>query len=243
MQHWRGGKLRCWFARPEARGLQPRVSQQRAICGGAAVRLLESLEKASCLACGQTVAHAGNSRRRFTLLGVGPAPGTFGHRPPRGGIRVHSRAPRNRCCGRRRWRHLGRRPRPCRPTQGREKGCGRVPAAGCTRAHDRQLGRADRIAAMPKRPGQTDKGDDSDVLPVVKGGIAVLVGPIQRRGRLDVRPGLQGNRRQDPRMSEDAMAAVRPVPADFGNLLSGRKLAHATSNRGALYQHIDPHEN
>ena len=36
-----------------------------------------------------------------------------------------------------------------------------------------------RIAAMPKRPGQMDKGADPDVLPVVKGGITVLVGPMQ----------------------------------------------------------------
>jgi hypothetical protein len=40
-----------------------------------------------------------------------------------------------------------------------------------------------RIAAMPKRPGQHDKGADPDVLPVVEGGIAVLVRPMQRRGR------------------------------------------------------------
>ena len=36
-----------------------------------------------------------------------------------------------------------------------------------------------RIAMMPKRPGQHDKGADPDVLPVVKSGIVVLVGPIQ----------------------------------------------------------------
>jgi hypothetical protein len=46
-----------------------------------------------------------------------------------------------------------------------------------------------RIAAMPKRPGQTDKGADPDVLPVAKGGVAVLVGPIQRRGGFGVREG------------------------------------------------------
>ena len=43
-----------------------------------------------------------------------------------------------------------------------------------------------RIAAMPERPGQDDKGADPDVLPIVKGGIAVLVGPIQRRGRFEM---------------------------------------------------------
>ena len=36
-----------------------------------------------------------------------------------------------------------------------------------------------RITAMPKRPGQLDKGADPDVVRVVKGGIAVLVRPIQ----------------------------------------------------------------
>src|SRR5262249_31012132 len=46
-----------------------------------------------------------------------------------------------------------------------------------------------RIAAMPKRRGQIDKGDDPDVLPVAKGGIGMLVGPMQRRGRLEMREG------------------------------------------------------
>ena len=36
-----------------------------------------------------------------------------------------------------------------------------------------------RIAMMPERPGQHDKGADTDVLPLVKGRIAMLVGPIQ----------------------------------------------------------------
>ena len=34
-----------------------------------------------------------------------------------------------------------------------------------------------------------DKGADPDVLPVAKGVIAMLVGPIQRRGRFDMREG------------------------------------------------------
>ena len=46
-----------------------------------------------------------------------------------------------------------------------------------------------RIAAMPKRPGQLVKDADPDVLPVAKGGIAMLVGPIQRGGRFDMREG------------------------------------------------------
>jgi hypothetical protein len=42
---------------------------------------------------------------------------------------------------------------------------------------------------MPKRPGQLDKGGDPDVLPVMKGVIATLGGPIQRRGRFEMREG------------------------------------------------------
>ena len=63
-----------------------------------------------------------------------------------------------------------------------------------------------RIAAMPKRPGQTDKGADPDVLPVAKGGIAVLVGQIQRRGRFEMREGCTVIAAMDQRPSEDAMA-------------------------------------
>jgi len=50
-------------------------------------------------------------------------------------------------------------------------------------------GRLIRIAAMPKRQGQMDKGADPDVLPIAQGGIAVLLGPIQRGGRFDMREG------------------------------------------------------
>jgi hypothetical protein len=45
-------------------------------------------------------------------------------------------------------------------------------------------------------------------------------------------------------MSEDAMAAVRPVPADFGKILfrvGVSRMPHQTGR--ALYQHVDPHEN
>src|SRR6516164_11769930 len=45
------------------------------------------------------------------------------------------------------------------------------------------------IAAMPKRPGQDDKGADPDVLPVAKGVIAMLVWPIQRHGYFEMRQG------------------------------------------------------
>ena len=45
-----------------------------------------------------------------------------------------------------------------------------------------------RIAAMPKRR-QLDKGADPDVLPAAKGGIAMLVGPIQQGGRFEMPEG------------------------------------------------------
>ena len=63
-----------------------------------------------------------------------------------------------------------------------------------------------RIAAMPKRPGQDDKGAGPDVLPVVKGGIAMPVGPIQRRGRFEMREGCTVIAARNQRMSEGAMA-------------------------------------
>jgi hypothetical protein len=58
---------------------------------------------------------------------------------------------------------------------------------------------------MPKRPGQHDKGADPDVLPVVKGGIAVLVGPIQRRRRFEMRQGCTVIAAKDQRKTEGAM--------------------------------------
>jgi hypothetical protein len=77
-------------------------------------------------------------------FGRRPSPGESGHRPPIGRIRVHSRVPRNRCRRRRRWRHLGRRPRPRRRDKGRRQGCGHVPIADSMRARDRQPGRTDQ---------------------------------------------------------------------------------------------------
>ena len=62
------------------------------------------------------------------------------------------------------------------------------------------------IAVMPKRPGQHDKGADADVLSVVKDGIAVLVGPVQRRGGFGMREGCTVIAAIDQRLSEDAMA-------------------------------------
>ena len=63
-----------------------------------------------------------------------------------------------------------------------------------------------RIAAMPERPGQHDKGADPDVLPVVKGGIAMLVRLIQRGGRFEMRQGRPVIAALDQRLTEDAMA-------------------------------------
>jgi len=62
------------------------------------------------------------------------------------------------------------------------------------------------IAAMPERPGQAGKGADPDVLPVAKGVIAMLVRPIQRRGRFEMREGCRVIAANHQRMSEGAMA-------------------------------------
>ena len=63
-----------------------------------------------------------------------------------------------------------------------------------------------RIAAMPKRPGQVDKGADPDVLPIAKGVTAMLVRAIQRHGRFEMRKGCAVIAAIDQRMAEDAMA-------------------------------------
>src|SRR5271156_108778 len=63
-----------------------------------------------------------------------------------------------------------------------------------------------RIAAMPERPGQLDKGTNPDVLPVVIGEVAMLLGPIQRRGRFEMLEGCRVIAATDQRMSEGAMA-------------------------------------
>jgi hypothetical protein len=59
---------------------------------------------------------------------------------------------------------------------------------------------------MPERPGQLGEGADPDILPVVKGGIAMLVGPMQRRGRFEMRKGCTVIAGQHQGRSEDAMA-------------------------------------
>ena len=70
---------------------------------------------------------------------------------------------------------------------GKGVGVSQLPAQ-CERAIDGSGGPI-RIAAMPKRPGQDDKGADPDILPVAKGVIAVLLRPIQGRGRFDMSQG------------------------------------------------------
>ena len=63
-----------------------------------------------------------------------------------------------------------------------------------------------RITAMPEHPRQMNKGADPDVLPVSKGGIAVLVGPIQRRRRFEMREARMVVAAKDQRYSEGEMA-------------------------------------
>ena len=51
-----------------------------------------------------------------------------------------------------------------------------------------------------------DKGVDPDVLTIVKGGVPVLLGPIQRGGGFDMRQGCTVIAAKDQRISEGAMA-------------------------------------
>src|SRR5215469_7055131 len=62
-----------------------------------------------------------------------------------------------------------------------------------------------RIAAMPEPQGQMNKGADPVVLPVAKGGITMLVGPIQRRGRFEMLEGCTVVAANDQRVTEGAM--------------------------------------
>ena len=63
-----------------------------------------------------------------------------------------------------------------------------------------------RIAVMPERPGQHDKGADPDVLPIAKNVIAMLVRPIQRGGGFGMRESGTVIAANDQRISEGAMA-------------------------------------
>ena len=58
---------------------------------------------------------------------------------------------------------------------------------------------------MPERPRQDGKGVDPDVLPVVKGGITVLLGSIKRRSGFDMGEGCTVIAASYQRQSEHAM--------------------------------------
>src|SRR5262249_44270388 len=155
--------------------------------------------------CGQTVADKSNSRRRFTYLGVGPALENPAQGRPLGesvftgehhaiiavGVDGGDISGEDRG-------HAGK-PK----SEGKGGGMSQLPAV-----RERAIGGPGgliRIAAMPKRPGQLHKGADPDVLPVAKGGNAMLVGPIQRRGRFEMRESRRVIAAKDQRPSEAAM--------------------------------------
>ena len=137
----------------------------------------------------QTVADAGNPRRRFTLLGVGPALENPAKARPLG----ESVFPRKRHAIVAVGAGGGDISGEDRGFAGKREGVGKgvgmsqLPAVReCTTGGS---GGLIRIAAMPKRPGQLGKGADPDVLPAAKGGIAMLVGPIQQGGRFEMPEG------------------------------------------------------
>ena len=158
------------------------------------------------LVCGQTVADAGNCRRRFTSLGEDPAL----ENPAIGRPLGESVFIRDRHTIVAAGVDGGDIPGEGRGHSGVIKGVGKgegmsqLPAVG-----DRTIGSSGGligIAAMPKRPGQMDKGVDPDVLTIVKGGITMLLGPIQRHARFGVRQGCTVIAAKDQRISEGAMA-------------------------------------
>ena len=111
---------------------------------------------------------------------------------------------------------------------GKGVGMSQLPAQ-CERAIG-STGGPIRIAAMPEHPGQLDKGADADVLPVAKGGIAMLIGPIQRRGRFEMGEGCRVIAAPHQRMSEDAMADQ--VRAGRGLRLGDRQEVGGVLERG-----------
>src|SRR5262249_52912139 len=142
-----------------------------------------------CLGRGHTVADAANSRRRFTLLGVGPALKNSAKGRPLGESVLTGQRPAIVSVGADGGDISGEDRGHASVPKGVGKGVGmsELPAI-----RERAIGSAGgliRIAAMPKRPGQLDEGADPDVLPVIKGGIAMLVGPMQRGGRFEMREG------------------------------------------------------
>ena len=181
------------------------------------------------LGCGQTVADAGNSCRRFTLLGVGPAL----ENPAKGrplGESVFTRE-----------RHAivavgvggGDISGEDRGHAGQPKGVGKgVGMSQLPALRERAIGSSGgliRIAAMPKRPGQLDKGADPDVLPVAKGGIAMLA-----RADTTTRPfrnarGLHGNRRYTIKDKARMRWPTRSGPDEGCDWADDRKLVACSS--------------
>jgi len=158
------------------------------------------------LVSGQTVADAGNSRRCFTALGVGPTP----EHPATGRPLGESVFTRERHAIVAAGMDGGDIPGEDRGPAGHRKGVGKCVGmsqlpAQCERAIGGSGGLI-RIAAMPERPGQHDKGMDPNVLPVVKGGIAMLVWPIQRGGGFEMRETHTVIAALEQSLSEDLMA-------------------------------------
>src|SRR5262245_60723719 len=180
-------------------GKRQRLGQQgeKQRCGGAV---------AGRLVRGQTVADAGNSRRRFTPLGIGPAlenpaPG----RPV--GETVFTRDRHAIVAAGVDGGDISSEDRgPAGQAKSVGKGVGMSQFPAVRERTFRGSGGLIRMAAMPKRPRQDGKGADPDVLPVVKGGIAVLVGPIQRRGGFGMLGGRTVVAAKDQRISEGSMA-------------------------------------
>jgi len=158
------------------------------------------------LVSGHTVADAGNSRRRFTPLGVGPALEHLATGRPMGESVFTRERHAIVAVGAGGGDIPGEdRGHPGEPKRvGKGVGVSQLPAQ-CERAIGSSGGLI-RVAAMPERPGQAGKGADPDVLPVAQGGIAVLVGTIQRRSRFDMCEGCRVIPANDQRMSEGAMA-------------------------------------
>jgi len=162
--------------------------------------------RAGRLERGDTVAEAGNAGRRFTLLGVHPALENPAPGRPLGESVFTRECHALVAAGRGGGDIPGEDPGRAGQTEALGEGVGmaQLPAQ-CERTIG-SAGRTIRIATMPKRPGQLDKGGDPDVRSVAKSGIAVLAGPIQRGGRFGMLEGCTVIAANDQRISEDAMA-------------------------------------
>src|ERR1700757_4583205 len=145
------------------------------------------MARAGRLGRGHTVADAGNSRRRSTPLGAGPALENPAYGRPLGEsvfarerhAIVAAGVDGGDVSGEGRG-HAGE-------PKGVGKGVGMSQLPAVCEGAIGSSGGLSRITAMPKRPGQLDKGGDPDVLPIAKGGIAMLVGSIQRGGGFEMR--------------------------------------------------------